>query len=56
MQKKILCPIINKEILFDECFDCAMVAEGAPKWTAKEELTNIKNFEETCMNCPNHLD
>ena len=56
MQKKVLCPIINKEILFDECFDCAMVAEGAPKWTGIKQIVENPEFEKQCMNCPNRLD
>lgn len=53
----VRCPLINNQIIeLGDCFDCAMVAEGAPKWTAEEELTNVKNFEEICLNCHNHLD
>ena len=56
MRNKILCPIINKQITFDECFDCAMVAEGAPSWTGVKEIVEKPNFEKICMKCINHLD
>ena len=54
----VRCPLINNQIIeLGDCFDCAMVAEHmAPKWSAYEELTTVKNFEEICLNCPNHLD
>ncbi len=54
----VRCPLINNQIIeLDDCFDCAMVAEHmAPRWSAYEELINAENFEEICMNCPNHKD
>ena len=58
VHKYVKCPLINNQIIqVDDCFDCAMVAEGiAPKCIASEQLTRVKNFEEICMKCPNHLD
>lgn len=51
------CPLMEKQIDEGICFDIHMVVERvAPKWTAPEEATRKTNYEDICLNCPNHRD
>lgn len=55
--RKVKCPLLNKEIDGDkECFDIAMVAENnAPESTVSKEVSEIKNYRNICLECPNHI-
>lgn len=52
----VLCPIINKEITEEYCFDSAMVAEGCPPRFGVKEIVTAPNFKERCLACPNHKE
>jgi len=49
-----ICPIIKREITESECFDVHMVIEGAPQWTAPEDIMAVPNFKEQCLKCKYH--
>ena len=56
--KKILCPLINKEIDEYDCFEIGTVAEGIAKVNSSVGVTEIKqaeNFRERCLVCKNHI-
>lgn len=51
----VKCPLMEREISADECFDIHMVVDGwAPKRTAPQKATSIDNYGEICKNCPYH--
>lgn len=51
------CPLMEREISMDECFDIHMVVEGAaPVYTAPEKATNTHDFKKICNNCKYHRD
>lgn len=55
MKNKIYCPLMEEEIETEICFDISMVVDdGAPLWTAPKKATQLENFKEICLNCPNH--
>ncbi len=46
------CPVINKIISIQDCFDATMVLEdGCPKNFALLEIVDKKDFEKICKNC-----
>ncbi len=50
------CPLVNGEIIhYPECFDVHCVLEdGAPKWTAREDMFNHEDWKDICLKCPYH--
>ncbi len=51
------CPLLNRKIESTVCFDISMVAEHlAPPITMPIKVREIKDFENLCLNCPNHRD
>jgi hypothetical protein len=49
------CPLMNKKIEENTCFDIHMVVSGeAPKYTAPEEIFNVLNYQSVCKNCKYH--
>lgn len=51
------CPLYNKDIDDDICFDISLVAERfSPEVEVPEEVRKIPNYKEICLNCPNHRD
>lgn len=55
MEKTIRCPLVNRLVTDDFCFDTSVVAEGhTPERFLPDELTWSKELVEACMNCPNH--
>lgn len=51
------CPLMEREISMDECFDIHMVVEGAaPVYTAPEKATSVPNYREVCRNCRYHRE
>lgn len=56
-EKTINCPLVNRLVADDFCFDTSVVAEGhTPKRFLPDELTWSEELVKTCMNCPNHRD
>ena len=54
---KVDCPVLNRKIEDYDCIEFATIAEELMKPNkGHNEFTQKKNFEEICMNCPNHLD
>lgn len=54
---KIKCPLMNKEIENERCFDICMVAEGlAPERTAPEEAVKMPDFKNICLECEMHKE
>jgi len=50
-----ICPIVNREISIGDCYDVHMVIEdGAPKWSAPEDIMAVPNFKEQCLKCKYH--
>lgn len=57
MEKTIRCPLVNRLVTDDFCFDTSFVAEGhTPERFLPDELTWSEELVKTCMNCPNHRD
>ena len=54
---KIKCPLMNKEIEKEICFDICMVAEGlAPARTAPEAAIKMPEFDKICLECEMHKE
>ena len=46
------CPVVNKIISMQDCFDACMVLEdGSPKRFALPEIVDNKDFEKICKDC-----
>ena len=55
--KKIECQLMEKEIDDGICFDIHMNVEGlAPDWTIPDEVLKKMDYNNICLNCPNHID
>lgn len=57
MKKTVFCPLCNREVTGDECFDIATVAEGTtPGRFLPDGITfeQVKANENTCLNCEYH--
>ena len=54
----VSCPLMQgKPIDAGTCFDIHMVIEGsAPKWSAPDEIFDVKDYEEICRACKYHRD
>ena len=53
----IKCPIIEKEIEEDVCFEDCMISEGmCPERFAPEEMFEIEDFKQICFQCKNHRE
>lgn len=49
------CPLVDKVISTDECFDiCMVIEDGAPRRTAPAGAFDKDNCETVCQNCPYH--
>lgn len=54
---KVNCPLMGEDIDDAVCFDIHMVVEGAaPSWTAPEKATQIPEYQDICLKCPNHRE
>ncbi len=54
-ENRIICPLINKEISDDDCYDVCLVANKMLKPSAIPEMfTQKEDFREVCKNCKNH--
>lgn len=50
--KERLCPVVNKIISMQDCFDACMVLEdNSPKRFALSEIVDNKDFEKICRDC-----
>lgn len=57
MANNLYCPLMRKDIADEICFDIHMVVEGAaPIRTAPKDATDVENFKQICLKCPNHRD
>lgn len=55
MKDNVFCPIVNKDIEDIECIVTVDCADGILKPSVTDEkFTNIKNWREICLKCPNH--
>ena len=46
------CPVVNKIISMQDCFDACMVLEdGSPKRFALPGIVDNKDFEKICQGC-----
>lgn len=55
--KYVHCPIYNEEIDERDCFDITMTAEGlGPTSLDKKLKAQNENYENICLNCPNHRE
>lgn len=52
--KKILCPLVNRMISPDDCFEPALAQEGALPLSYVPPEFLIDGWQEICGNCPNH--
>lgn len=49
------CPIIDKEIKIEECFDvCMVIEDGCPESFAREDLVAKQGYKDICSNCFYH--
>lgn len=49
---RIYCPVGDRLIDDAECFDVYMVIEeGAPSWSAPQDIINVPDFEKKCKQC-----
>lgn len=56
-QRMVRCPLMEKDIEEEVCFDIHMVAEGmAPVRTAPEKAVRNPNYREVCLKCENHRE
>ncbi len=56
-KNQIKCPIARRIIEDAECFDVHMVIqEGAPPWSAPQDVVDKPDFMQKCLSCPNHKD
>lgn len=56
-KKEINCPIMEEKIDEGTCFDIHMKVEGvAPDWSVPEEVINTPNYQDICLQCPNHRE
>lgn len=56
-QKTVFCPLCEREVTGDECFDISMVAEGTTPvrfLPADVKPEQVKSHEITCMKCKYH--
>lgn len=54
-RNQIRCPIAGRVIDDAECFDVHMVVEeGAPLWSAPQDIVNMPDFRQQCLSCPHH--
>ncbi len=54
-KRKVLCPIIGREIGDMNCDDITNVVDGGhPERFAPEEIRAVANWRETCRACPNN--
>lgn len=56
-QKTVFCPLCQREVTGDECFDISMTAEGmAPGRFLPADITpeQVKANENTCLKCKYH--
>lgn len=54
---KMMCPLVNREIPYYDCFEVTTVAEGTtPKTCIDECFYKADNFETICLNCYYHYD
>ena len=53
------CPILERTLTVNECFDISMVAEdSAPSWTLPDELQDAgltEKQKEICLKCEYHI-
>lgn len=55
MKDSVFCPIVNINIEAIDCIVTSDCAEGMLKPSATDDrFTDIKNWREICLNCPNH--
>jgi len=57
MQQTTFCPLTNKTITYDDCFDISMVVEHlAPEWTINDDVKpdDIDSCREACLSCEMH--
>lgn len=50
-----ICPIVNKTISANDCFDVHSVLGGAPEYVAPKEIIDVKDYAERCSSCPFHI-
>lgn len=56
-QKTVFCPLCEREVTGDECFDISMVAEGMTPdrfLPADVKPEQVKTNEITCLKCKYH--
>lgn len=54
---QIQCPVAGRMIDDAECFDVYMVVEeGAPLWSAPQDIVNKPDFRKQCLACQHHHD
>lgn len=53
----VFCPLYDKEIYEGDCFEISITAERMGSKSLYKQLSEEhEDFENTCMNCPNHKD
>ena len=51
----VICPIINKEVEMDICFDtCGFINHWNPERFVSEEIRAVKGYTDICKNCKYH--
>lgn len=59
MNKTVYCPVCERQVTGDECFDISMVAEETtPSRFLPEDITPeaVEKQKETCVKCKYHPD
>lgn len=57
MDYNIMCPIVGEEIEDGNCMEVTACADRYMKPSVIDSrFTDIKNWREVCLNCPNHME
>ena len=50
-----MCPLVDRVITTDDCFDiCMVIEDDAPKRTALKGAFEKNNYKDICSRCPYH--